>query len=281
VRGMKRAVLAMVLAAAALGASVLVSGCAGGRDAGSGLKPKVAPPVIAKAGVLVAAVDLSYPPFGGTDKGQKAGLDVDVASALAERLGLTLEIIDAKPEAGAVLLREKKADVMIAALPIDRAIQLGIAFAGSYANDGPAVYSLKEATMTVETLSGRTIAAQKESAAYWLLAEEYGEESLTSVATLREALAAAASGQVDFAAGDGIVAGYLLRDVPTLRFNGQLAPAVPLGVAVGAEGPALEQAVRGALDELAAQGVLETLRRKWAGDMPRLTGAAAEESTTP
>jgi ABC-type amino acid transport substrate-binding protein len=54
-----------------------------------------------------------------------------------------------------------------------------------------------------------------------------------------------------------------------------------LGVAVGKEGPALEAAVRQALDDLAAQGVLETLRRKWMGDVPRLVGATADGSTTP
>jgi ABC-type amino acid transport substrate-binding protein len=279
VRGIKRAWVLFVLAAA-LGAVALASGC-GGKDAGSGLKAKLATPVIVKEGVLIAAIDLSYPPFGGTDKGKKAGLDIDVASALAEKLGLKLEIMDAKPEAGAALIRGKKADVMIAALPIDRAVELDVAFAGSYVNDGPAAFSANEATMTVDSLAGRTVAVQKESASWWLLAEAYGEDALIAMPTLRDALGAVASGQAEFAAGDGIVGAYLMRDFPTLRFNGQLAPAVPLGVAVGKEGPALEAAVRTALDELAAQGVLETLRRKWMGDVPRLTGASAEASATP
>jgi ABC-type amino acid transport substrate-binding protein len=172
-----------IVVAAVLGAAVLSAGC-GSSDTGTALKAKVAPPVIGKAGVLRAAIDLSYPPFGGADKGTKAGLDVDVASALAEKLGLKLEIVDAKPEAGAVLLRDKQADVMIAALPIDRAVQLDVAFAGSYANDGPAVFGLSETTMTIATLGGRKVAVQKESAAYWLLAEEYGEDALTIVPKL-------------------------------------------------------------------------------------------------
>jgi polar amino acid transport system substrate-binding protein len=279
VKGIKRAGLVVVLVAV-LGATALNGGCASS-DTGPALKAKVATPVIGKEGVLRAAVDLSYPPFGGADKGTKAGLDVDVASALAEKLGLKLEIVDAKPEAGALLLREKKVDVMIAALPIDRAVQLDVAFAGSYINDGPAVFGLGETTMTIDALAGRTVAVQKESVAYWLLAEQYGEDALTIVPTLRDAIGAAASSQVEFAAGDGIVGAYLLRDFPKARFNGQLAPAVPLGVAVGKEGPALEQAVRQALDELAAQGVLETLRRKWMGDVPRLAGADSEPSATP
>jgi len=279
VSGMRRTTIIISLAAVVL-AAAFSAGCGAG-GAGSKLTPKVEPPAIGKAGVLRAAIDLSYPPFGGSDKGTKAGLDIDVASALAEKLGLKLEIVDAKPEAGAALLRDKKADVMVAALPIDQAVALNVGFAGSYVNDGPAVFSLTETTMTVGTLAGRTVAVQKDSAAFWLLADVYGEDALTILPTLKDAMAAAASSQVDFVAGDGIVGAYLLRDFPKVRFNGQLAPAGPLGVAVAKDAPVLEKAVRTALDELAGQGVLETLRRKWMGDVPRLTGASGESSVTP
>jgi ABC-type amino acid transport substrate-binding protein len=277
VRSTRRASVVLLVVALAT-ASFASAGCNSGA-AEKALTPKIKPPAIGKAGILRAAIDLTYPPFGGSVDGVKAGLDVDVASALAERLGLTLEIVDAKPEAGAIMLRDGKVDVLVAGVPIDRAVQLDVAFAGSYVNDGPALYSTTEATLTIDGLQGKRIAVQKESAAMWLLAEEFGEETLIVVPTLREAFSAVASGTVDFAAGDGVVAAYMLRDFPSIRFNGQLAPAVPVGVAVARERTELEQAVRAALDDLSSQGVLETLRRKWMGELPRLIGAT-EASTT-
>lgn len=270
-RSTKRASVVLLVAAVAV-AMFAVAGCNGGGPE-TALIPKVKPPVIGKAGVLRAAIDLSYPPYGGTVEGVKAGLDIDVASALADRLGLKLQIVDAKPDAGAVMLRNGTVDVLVAGVPIDQAVQLDVAFAGSYVNDGPALYSASEGTLTIDALSGKRIAVQKDSAAFWLLAEELGEEALIATPSLREALSAVGSGQVDFAAGDGVVAAYLLRDFPKIRFNGQLAPAVPVGVAVAKDRTELEQAVRAALDELSSQGVLETLRRKWMGDLPRLVGA--------
>jgi polar amino acid transport system substrate-binding protein len=254
-------------------------GCAGVTPVAK-VVPKVKPPAIGKAGVLRATIDLGYPPFGGIAKQVKAGLDVDVASAVADQLGLKLEIVNAKPEAGAKLLRDRKADIMLAGLRIDQAIQYDVAFAGTYVNDGPAVFSTQETSITLEALAGRRIAVQRESATYWFLADQIGEDTLVVLPTLRDALAAAASGQVDFAAGDGVVGAYMLRGFPTLKLNGQPTPAVPLGVAVGKDTPDLEQAVRKALDTLAAQGVLETLRRKWMGDVPRLKGAEGSEDTT-
>jgi polar amino acid transport system substrate-binding protein len=269
-----------MLVSLALVASLGLIGCAGATPSPKPV-PKVKPPAIGKAGVLRAVIDLSYPPFGGTVKETKVGLDVDVASAVADQLGLKLEIVDARPEAGAKLLRDRKADVMLAGLRIDQAIQYDVAFAGTYVNDGPAVFSTQETSITLEALAGRRIAVQRESGTYWFLADQIGEDTLVVLPTLRDALAAAASGQVDFAAGDGIVGAYMLRGFPTLKLNGQPTPAVPLGVAVGKDTPDLEQAVREALDTLAAQGVLETLRRKWMGDVPRLTGASDSSEATP
>ncbi len=262
----------------------LVSGCSP-KTVEPKLTPKIAPPAIGRAGVLRAAIDLSYPPFGGVDKGVKAGLDIDVAAALAERLGLRLVVVEAKPEAGARLLNDGKVDVMLAGIPIQQAIEADVAFAGPYVNDGPCVFSLNQTTVTVEALAGSTVAVQKGSAAFWLLSEELGDEAVTPLPTLRSALASAASGATEFAAGDGLVGAYMLRDFPKLHFNGQIGPAAPLGVAVGRDSSELEAAVRRALDELSAQGVLETLRIKWIGDVPRLQGAAAKggagETTTP
>ena len=128
--------------------ALLASGCSSGGSQAK-LTPKVKPPAITKAGVLRAAIDLRYPPFGGIDKGVKAGLDIDVASALADKLGLKLEIVDARSDSAAKMLRDGKADVMVAGVGIDRAVALDVAFAGSYINDGPALYSASEGTLTI------------------------------------------------------------------------------------------------------------------------------------
>lgn len=275
--------LAVLLALAVLAAGS-IGGCA---DASSPetLQPKVSPPSIASAGVLKAAIDLKYPPFGGVSKGQRAGLDIDVASALARELGLKLEIVDASPTAGAELLRDRKVDVMLGGLPIEEAVSLDVAFAGPYINDAPAIFSANEDTAaTMESISGATVGAQEGSLAYWLAAEEWGQESVVAYPTLADAMAQATSGTVQYVLGDGIVGAYMLRDFPGLRLNGQMAPASPIGVAVAKEAPDLEQAVRDALDRLSSTGVLETLRRKWLGDVPRFQGstdASASAESTP
>ena len=58
-----------------------------------------------------------------------------------------------------------------------------------------------------------------------------------------------------------------------------MAGASPLAVVVAPENTALSDAVRGALDELAADGVLASVRTKWVGDLPELKAAEVEADT--
>jgi len=68
-----------------------------------------------------------------------------------------------------------------------------------------------------------------------------------------------------------VVGAYIARDHPGVGFAGQFGGAQPLGVSVRKDAVELEAAVRTALDGMAADGVLETIRRKWLGDVPALT----------
>lgn len=270
------------LTAVALVALVtLLAGCTGGIGEAK-LSPRLSPPSISRPGVLRAAIDLSYPPFGGTVKGQKVGLDVDVASAIAEQLGLTLEIVDVKPAAAAELAKSGKVDIVLGALTVEQAVSLQLAYAGTYVTDSAAVFASDVASLTIGDLSAKRVAVQNGSATYWLLLDEYGEGPLVVTPTLLEAMRSVTGGQADVVAGDALVAAYIARTVPGLKYGGQLAPAYPIGVGVAQDKTKLETEVRTILDKLSSQGVLETLRRKWAGDLPRFAvpARAGSESAT-
>jgi polar amino acid transport system substrate-binding protein len=270
------------MAVALASALALLAGCTGGIGAAT-LKPRLSPPAIAKPGVLRAAIDLSDPPFGGTVKSQHVGFDVDVASALAEQLGLKLEIVNVTPAGGAELARTGKVDVVFGGLTVEQAVSLQLAYAGTYVTDSAAVFASDVSSLTIGDLSGRHIAVQKGSAAYWFLLDEYGEGPLLVVPTLLEAMRAVRDGKANVVAGDAIVAAYIGRNVTGLKYGGQLSPAFPVGVGVAEDKTRLEAQVRATLDKLSSQGVLETLRRKWAGDLPRFTVpvSGASDQATP
>jgi len=270
------------VAVAAMCALLVATGCT--TPAEPKAVPKVAPPAVKEAGVLRAGVDLDYPPFAGTDNGKQAGLDIDVASALAEQLGLTLKIVDVKPSEAATALAAGTADVVFSVGFSDAGLA-NTSLAGSYLTDAPSFFvgtdstASVEPSLTVETLQTTKIAVQSDSAAYWKLASELGTATLVVFPTLREAITAADTNEVDLAAGDAIVAGYIIRDFPNVHLAGQLEFAVPVGVGVLPDNADLQTAVRGALDALAADRVLDAIRAKWVGQLPELAAAPSADST--
>lgn len=245
------------------------------------LTPTIEPPVIAEAGVLKVGVDLSYPPFGGTANGVDTGIDVDVAAAVAERLGLQLRIVDVQPSELASSLAGDSIDIMLGAVPITDAVLAEATSAGSYIIDGPAFFTLGadddgsvDSTQTVtiapEQVAALRVGAQRASGAFWALEREHGDGFVMAFDTLKEAFDALQAGDVDVVAGSATVGSYIARDYEGVTYAGQYGQAEPLGVAVAKDAVELEAAVREALDAMAADGVLETIRRKWVGDLPAL-----------
>ncbi len=255
---------------------VAVVGCAPAEEPGPALEPKVAPPVIAEEGVLRVGVDLGYPPYAGTDKGREAGIDIDVASALATELGLELELVSIEASAAAEALSSGDVDIFMS-VPFTESAVLEVSFAGWYTASGPAVFSSVEDTLTAEPAPGQTTAVQQGSEAYWALSFEYGEAALVVTDSLRDAFEALDRGEVSVVVGDALTGAYLLRDFEGLGFAGQYGPATPIGIAVATDADTLGTAVSEALDALAAAGVLDTIRAKWVDDLPVLeTGELGE-----
>ncbi len=284
-RRMRRASTLIALFAAAA-VALSAAGC-GAQPKKAQLQPKVSPPAIREAGTLKAGVDIAYPPFGGTDSGQQAGIDVDVAGALAERLGLKLTIVPVKASDAATALADGSADVVLSVPFSDEAVS-NVSLAGSYISDAPGFFVASDGTasaaptLTIVTLPPppAQVGVQMGSQAFWRLTEALGARAVKPYPTLRAALDAVSRGGASVAAGDALVGAYIARDYPNIRFAGQMEPAVLLGVAVTPDNAVLGDAVRSALDGLAADGVFDTIRVKWAGNLARLEAAKGSSTTT-
>lgn len=277
-----RHAVALVLSAVML---LAISGCGGGEEKPA-LEPTVAPPVIATEGVLKAGVDMSYPPFAGKENGSEVGIDIDVAAALAERLGLTLEVVDLKLADIPDALQKDQVDIALGAMPITDAVLAGLTPAGSYLVNGPAFFSVVASgapvpEIAVANLGGMKVGCQKESASYWKLRSDFGEGFAVDFDSLRDALDALVAGEVDVVVADAAVAAYVARDYDDVTFTGVYGQPASYGVSVASEAVELETAVREALDALSSEGVLEAIRTKWLGALPSLLTSGTVEPVAP
>jgi ABC-type amino acid transport substrate-binding protein len=275
-------IIAAVVAVPLVCVALSVAACAPAAHPQATVPPKLQPPVIKSAGVLRVGVDRSYPPFAGIDDGKDAGIDIDVASALAGRLGLKAQFVDVKASSIATALADRDVDVVMSS-PFASDVLSRATIAGTYLSDGPALFSRDASAAAVSTATivardSARIGAQQDSEAYWLLVAQRGSDGVTAYPTLREAFAGLSRGEVDFVAGDALVGAYIARDTQAVRFTGALAPAHLLGIAVTAENTKLADSIRTNLDALASDGVLETIRATWVGTLPKLPLPSADAS---
>lgn len=278
---MRRVLRVALFAAVSLVLLVALTACA--KEKTAEVEPKIKPPAIQQEGVLVAGVDLSTPPFAGVDKGERAGIDIDVASALAGSLGLEVKFVDVQPSEAATALAEGKVDVVLS-VPLATADLARISSAGTYLHDGPAFFQALDAsgsvepTLTLESVEADKYGAQEESEAFWILQQEFGPEMVEGYESLRAALVALDEGKVDVVGGDAIVGGYILQDFEDLHLVGQVVDAQPLAIAVSPDNESLGEALRSSLDEMAAGGVIEAIMRKWVPGLPGLRTADASQT---
>ena len=105
-----RAIAALATAMACL--ALVLGGCSSSNYQPALKDPTVASPAIGQAGTLRVGVDTANPPLAGMGSDKIIGIDVDIAAALADRLGLKLSIVDvgSDPEGA---LAEGKVDLVM------------------------------------------------------------------------------------------------------------------------------------------------------------------------
>ena len=87
-----------------------------------------------EAGKLTMATNATFPPYEmTTDAGTIEGIDVDTAQAIAEKLGLELQIDDMDFDAALLSVQQGKADIAMAGITVTDERMAVMSFSDSYA----------------------------------------------------------------------------------------------------------------------------------------------------
>jgi len=224
------------------------------------------PDSIKQAGVLVAGADPNYEPMTYMKGATFAGLDVVVAEAVAERLGLTVKW--QKVDFGDLLTKveDHQIDLSISAM-FDQADRQKQADFVDYLNAGTSIVVKKGVGDIggMPGLCGRKVAVQPDTV-FVEMAEaqrkDCGSKGLTIVpasnpsAYVRDGKAAAALNDFPIAVLD-------VKKMPTLELSGPQIEAIPYGIAVAKDREALTGAVQTALYSLINDGSYDKLLAEW------------------
>ena len=110
-----------------------LAACASKQDSASASTETASTEASGEEKTLTMATNVAFPPYEFYENEQPTGIDVDIATAICEKLGYKLEIMDI--EFGAILgaVSSGKADFTMAGLTVTEERKQSVDFSSSYA----------------------------------------------------------------------------------------------------------------------------------------------------
>ena len=189
------AMLSMVLAG-----SMLLTGCGGSKTADSSSDAQDSTTsTSADGGTLRMGTNATFPPYEFVgDDGNVQGIDADIAAAIADKLGMKLEITDMEFDSLIPALQSDTIDVALAGMTVTPDRQENVDFSDSYAK-GVQVIIVKDGSdiASPDDLEGKNIGVQTGTTGDIYCTGDYGQEHVKQFNNGPLAVAALVNDQID------------------------------------------------------------------------------------
>ena len=220
-------------------------------------------------GKLIMSTNAAFPPYEmTTDDGGYTGIDVEIAGAIAEKLGLELEIDDMDFDAALLAVQQGKSDIVMAGVSVTEKRQMVMDFSDSYATGIQVVIVKEGSDVTMDNLGEKMIGTQRGTTGYLYASDTpdnggYGEDHVTAYDNGMTAVAALINGQVDC---------VIIDKAPALEFVAANEGLTILegnwveeeyAIGFGKGNTELKDAVNKALAELIADGTVQGIIDKY------------------
>ena len=264
------AVMALSLAACGGGASSAAASSAASSEAASSEAAasettETAALTTVNAGKLTMSTNAAFPPYEmTTDAGELEGIDVEIAGAIADKLGLELQIDDMDFDAALLAAQQGKSDMVMAGVTVNEERKQVMEFSDTYAS-GVQVVIVKEGSdiATVDDLAGHMIGTQRGTTGYIYCSDDFGEDSVTAYDNGLTAVQALNNGQVDCVVIDSAPAKEFVAANEGLVILDTEYAVEDYAIGMAKGNTALVEAVNGALAELKADGTIDAILAKY------------------
>ena len=224
-----------------------------------------------KDGTLMVGVEIGYPPmeYFDTDGATPIGFDVEVANALADYLGLDLELVDTSWDGIFAGVDTGKYDCIISCVSITDERKEQFNLTKPYVSNHTVLIVPNDSEIdSMEALNGHSTAVQAETTADDYMKEHSAElgVELFQYDKVINCFDDLKTGRTDSVFTDSVVAAYYLGDeasnYKTVWENDELEP---IGICLKKGNDGLTQVIDDALDALSADGTLGTIAEKYFG----------------
>ncbi len=215
-------------------------------------------------GKLIMSTNAEFPPYEMTvDGGGYAGIDIEIAQAIATKLGLELVIDDMDFDAALTAVQQGKSDIVMAGVTVDSDRLKVMDFSESYATGIQVIIVKEDSPVTADNLGDYMIGTQKGTTSNIYCADDFGSDHVTTYDSSITAVKALMNGQVDCVVVDNAPALELVKANPGLKIldTEYVTENYAIGMAKG--NTALKEAVNKALAELIADGTVQKIIDKY------------------
>ena len=217
-----------------------------------------------EAGKLTMATNAAFPPYEmTTDAGDFEGIDIETAQAIADKLGLELQIDDMDFDAALLSVQQGKADIVMAGVTVTDERKAVMDFSDSYATGIQSIIVPNDSDIaSPDDLAGKKIGTQRGTTGYIYCSDDFGDENVVAYDDGLTAVQALNNGQVDAVVIDNAPAKEFIAANPGLKILDTSYAEEDYAIGMAKNSP-LEDAVNSVLEELKADGTLQAIVDKY------------------
>ena len=222
------------------------------------------------AGKLTMSTNAAFPPYEMTaDDGSFEGIDIEIAGAIADKLGLELQVDDMDFDAALLAAQTGKSDMIMAGVTVTEDRLTVMDFSDTYASGIQVVIVPEDSDITsIDDLVGKAIGVQRGTTGDLYCSDTvenggFGAENVTPYPDGLTAVQALMNGQVDCVVIDNAPAQEFVAANPGLKILDTEYANEDYAIGVAKGNTALLDAINGALAELKADGTLQSIVDKY------------------
>ena len=215
-------------------------------------------------GVLTMGTNATFPPYEYKDGDAVVGIDPDIAQALADKLGLKLEVVDMEFDSLVASVQSGKVDIVLAGMTVNEERKKNVDFTDSYAN-GVQVIIVADGSdiATFDDLAGKLIGVQQGTTGHVYCSDDWGEGNVVAFQSGAAAVQALQQGKVDCVVIDQEPAKAFVEANDGLKILDTQYANEDYAAAVSKKNPELTEALNKALQELKDDGTVQEILDKY------------------
>lgn len=227
---------------------------------------------LCKDGVLMVGTEIGYPPmeYFDTDGATPIGFDMELAQALADEMGLKLELVDTAWDGIFAGVDTDKYDVILSSVSWLQERDEKYLLSKPYVANAPVIVVPNDSDIAdIADVAGKAVAVQMETTADYLMQRKIGEGLETDLRQYEKVINAfdeLKAGRVEAVCTDSVVAAYYLGDdASNYKTVWESDEKEPICMCAKKGNDALMAELEAALDNIKASGKLGEIATKYFG----------------